>query len=468
MARVGVLARRLKATWGWRREVELRQRLGNIGHVLSGNLVGTVIGLLSVAIAARVLGPNDYGILAITITFARAIERLVSFQSWQPMIRYGAGLDPVAHRDTLRTLFKFGLVLDIAAGIAAWAIAIAAAWMATWWFGWSPRSFEITAVFCTLLLFNLQGLPTAVLRLAGRFRAAAYGQVASAIVRLGLCIVAALYGGDLWTFAMIWMATQIFGSLIFLGVGFAQLRRQGITGVLTAPLAGVTTRFPGLWQFTWSSNLSLTLRSSANQLDTLLVGGLAGPAEAGLYHIAKQLGKMAGQIGTQVQSVLYPDIAKLWAAGAITAFRRAVVQVEVLLAIFGLAGLAVAVVVAEPVLRIFAGPAFVAAAPLLVVQMLAVVLMISGSAAHSALLAMGQARQALTVVTIGTVVFHVTLLLLVPRIGAMGANYAHVALGLIWVTGLAYLLRRALHNNNQGTGSPAPAGGLETVPPGGA
>nr|WP_310524347.1 lipopolysaccharide biosynthesis protein [Polymorphobacter sp.] len=460
-------SRHLKAIWAWRHESALRSRLGNIGHVLTGNMAGTILGLLAVAIAARSLGPHDYGVLALTITFARAIERLVSFQSWQPMIRYGAGLDPVDDRDTLRTLFKFGLVLDITAGIAAWLVAIAAAWAATWWFGWTERTFQLTVVYCSLLLFNLQGMPTAVLRLAGRYRAAAYGQVASAIVRLGLCIGAALTTGNLWTFAIIWMATQILGSLIFLAVGFVQLRRQGITNILSASLAGVTTRFPGLWNFTWSSNLSLTLRSSANQLDTLLVGALAGPAEAGLYHIAKQLGKMASQIGTQVQAVLYPDIARLWAAGAVQAFRRAVVQVEVMLAAFGLISLAIAVVAAEPLLRLFAGPAFAAAAPLLIVQMFAVVLMISGTATHSALLAMGKAHQALAVVTAGTIAFHITLLLLVPRIGAMGANVAHVVLGIIWVTGLAIMLRRALRNTDDGAPSVVPAD-LEIVPPGGA
>src|SRR3546814_8834235 len=85
-----------------------------------------------------------------------------------------------------------------------------------------------------------------------------------------------------------------------------------------------------------SSDLSLTLRSSAQQLDTLLVGALADPASAGFYHIAKQVGRMAQQIGVHVQAVLYPDVARLWAAGAIQEFRRAILQVEVMLAAFGI------------------------------------------------------------------------------------------------------------------------------------
>lgn len=453
----GGLGQRLRSAYGWRRDTGLRQRLGNIGHVLSGNLAGSLIGLLAVAVSARGLGPHDYGVLALMIVFARAVERLVTFQSWQPMIRYGAGLDAEHDRPALASLFKFGLLLDIGAGIVAWLVALVALWAATRWFGWEAATFQITALYCTVLLFNLSGMPTAVLRLAGRFRMAAYGQVAGSIVRLVLCGAALAAGAGLWTFAMIWMATQIISSLTLLGVGFAQLRRQHLHGVLRAPLRGVTARFPGLWQFTWSANLSLTLRSSANQLDTLLVGALAGPAGAGLYHIAKQLGKMAQQVGTQVQAVLYPDIARLWAAGAIAEFRRAIIQVEVLLAGFGILGLIVVLLIGDWLLRLAAGAEFAGAAPLLKVQMVAVVLMISGAAAHSALMAIGQAKQVLGIVAVSTIAFHCTLLLLVPQVGAMGANIAHIVMGLIWVGGMAWLLRRALR-----TAPPGAANGSST------
>ncbi|WP_426170252.1 lipopolysaccharide biosynthesis protein [Sandarakinorhabdus sp. DWP1-3-1] len=439
-----------------RDDPHLRNRLGNIGHVMSGNFVGSGIALLAVAVTARALGPHVYGNLVLTIVFARLIERLVSFQSWQPMIRYGAGLDTRRDAEALKSLFKFGLLLDIAAGMVAWLVALLAAFIAYRFFGWSAQALQLTAVYCTVLLFNLGGMPTAVLRLAGRFRAASYGQVASSIVRLALCLVAIQLGAGLWGFALIWMGTQILGSLLFLGVGIAELRRQGITGLFGASTRGVSQRFPGLWRFTWSANLSLTLRSSASQFDTLLVGLLADPTSAGLYHIAKQLGKMAQQVATQVQSVLYPDVARLWAAGAIAEFRRAVVQAEVMLALAGVAGFVVALVAARPLLALVAGPEFAAAAPLLIVQMIAVTLMMSGSVTQAALMAMGRARETLNVVIVGTIAFHALAFLLIPGMGAMGVNVAHIVLGLITVTGLAITLRKGIAEA-RARPTPAPA-----------
>src|SRR3546814_11608110 len=87
------------------------------------------------------------------------------------------------------------------------------------------------------------------------------------------------------------MATQILGSLTFLGFGIRALRANGIRGVLAAPIKDVTQRFHGLWSFAWQSNLSLTLRSSAQQLDTLLVGALADPASAGFRSEERRVGK---------------------------------------------------------------------------------------------------------------------------------------------------------------------------------
>ncbi len=263
-----------------------------------------------------------------------------------------------------------------------------------------------------------------------------------------LCFIGVAVGADLRYFVLVWMGTQILGSLTFLAFSIRALRRNDVHGILAAPLRGLTTRFQGIWSFAWQSNLSLTLRSSAQQLDTLLVGALAGPVAAGFYHIAKQVGRMAQQIGVHVQSVLYPDVARLWAAQALDEFRRAIIQVEVMLAAFGLAVFLGLLLLAEPLLRLTAGPEFIGAAPLMIVQGAAVSLMLAGFPARSALLAMGQQKQVLHIVIISTVAFHCTALTLIPLIGAMGANFAHMVLGLVTAGGLMLLLRRQLRNAN--------------------
>lgn len=431
-----------------------RNRLRHVMHLLTGNAASMLIGLASVALVARGLGPVEYGMLALTFSFTQAIERLVSFQSWQPMIRYGAELNTPEHHDDLKRLLKFGLMLDLAGAMAGWLIAIALTAAGGYLFGWDAETLRLVFIYSTVLLFALTGMPTAILRITGRFRTVAYGQVFSGLVRLAACGIAFVLEADLMTFALVWMGTQIVSSLTTLFMSLYVLRQEGIRGMLRAPLAGVTERFPGLWKFTWSANISLTIWSSAQQFDTLIVGALAGPGEAGLYHIAKRVGRLAQQMGGQVQAVVYPEVSRLWASGAVVEFRRVVREVELMLIAAGVIGVIAMIFIAGPAIRLTAGPEFVGAAPLLIAQMVAMALTISGSVTRSALLAMGQQQRVLHLVVLTTAIFHATAFLLVPRIGAMGANVAHIALGATWLTGLLIVFRQEVRKHALGREKP--------------
>jgi len=412
--------------------------------LLTGTFVTMAITLVSVALAARSLGPHDYGVLALILNSAQAIERLVSFQSWQPLIRYGAVLDGPEHRQDLLSLLKFGLLLDVAGAVAGWLLASALALIAQLFFDIDRATMILALMFASTLLFNLNGMPTAVFRLNGRFRIVATLQVLNAAIRLACILVAYLLGAGLTAMVLVWGGTQVLGYAIVLGMAMRQLRRSGLTGLLHAPLKNMAQRFAGLWRFTWSANASLTIWSTAQQFDTLIVGALADPASAGFYYLAKRVSRLALQLGSQVEAVIYPELTRLWSMQLRGAFKRAVLQVEVLLAAFGIGCVVFFFWTAAPLMRLAAGPQFVGAAPLLVFQMIAVTFTMCGTAGRSALLAMGRQRQVLATAMVAVATFHISALLLVPRVGAMGANIAHIFLGLVWLIGLMAQLQAGL------------------------
>jgi O-antigen/teichoic acid export membrane protein len=431
----------------WRAQDDLVSRLKNIAHLLTGNFAGALIGLAAFALTARALGPNDYGILALCFTFTRAIERIVSFQSWQPLIKFGAEAIDRHDVDDIRRLLKFGLLLDMAAAAAAWLVAVAVVIFFSALVGISPETRSFALIYSTVLLFQISGMPTAVLRLYGRFSALAYSQVFGSIVRVILSAAGVLLSWGLFEFTLIWMGMQILSSLSMTLLAFLELRRRGVGGILSAGMKGITSRFPGLWRFALSANFSLTIRSSANELDTLLVGFFASPASAGLYHIAKRIGRIAQQAGVQVQAVVYPELARLWAAQSIEKFRRVVRHTELMLLAAGLVLVGVVYLTIEPILIWTAGADFVAAAPLASVQAFAVALTLCGTVMRSALLAMGRESAVLTGVLISTAAFHVTAIALIPLIGAMGANVAHIVMAFIWMGSMALNYRSGIRRN---------------------
>ncbi len=440
-------------------EDALRLRLMNIGHLLAGNFGNLVVNLGAVAIAARALGPTQYGVLALVTVFVQAIERFASFQTWQPMIRYGAELDKPGRRADMKALVKFLFLLDAGAATAAWLVAVLLALFGTALFDWTRETLEIALIYATALLTAINGSPVGVLRLAGRFRAAAYMRLVSMVVRLVLCVIALFQGWELKAFVIIWAGTTILGNGLLIGAAALELKRKSLLGFLREPIGKASARFDNIWRFSVLANISVTIRSTAQQFDTLLVGVFADPAMAGFYHIAKRVAKVAEQAGSQVQSVVFPEIAKHWAEGNRAEFKRIVVQTEWLLAGVGAAGFLAMLLAAEPLVTVFAGEDFAPAAPLLTVQMIAVALVLNGSTSRVALLSMGREIPILYASIASTVAFYVSAAILLPQMGAMGANLAHIILGIIWVAGLWWSFRRAY-----GASAAPPDGAASTAP----
>lgn len=428
------------------REALQHRRIRAVLHLLTGSTATLALTLLSIALVARMLHPAVYGVFAMILTLGQACERLLSFQSWQPLIRHGASIDMEQDQTSYFALLKFGWLLDISGSIAAWAIASLLAVAGHVLMGISAQTLGYTLLFLTSLLFNFNGVSTAIFRLCDQYRIIARIQVFNALLRL-VCVAAAyMAGSGLLQIVIIWTVTQIIGSLINFVVAVRLLPGNGWRGFLAARTKGVNSRFPGLWRFAIGANLSLTLWSSAQQVDTLIVGWLADPASAGLFHIAKRISRVVQQVGSQVESVVYPDLSRLAAAGQKRAFVRVLLQTEAMLAGFGLCCFLVILTAGGPLMRLAAGPNFAGAVPLLTVQILAVTLTISGAASRAGLLALGDQKAVLRTVMACTFAFYLSVFPLIPRFGAMGANLAHLAFAAVWLGGLAFHLRRAIRS----------------------
>lgn len=425
------------------RKAMAHRRVKAVTHLLTGTAATLGITLLSIALVARLVSPASYGIFAMIITLGQASERLLSFQSWQPLIRSGASIDMETDQASYFSLMKFGWLLDIGGSVTAWFVASALAIGSHFVMGVSIEHVTMTLMFLVSLLFNFNGVATAIFRLTDHYRTIARIQVANALLRLILVSAAYLAGAGLFQLVLVWTITQISGSLANFIMAVRLLPAPGFGGLVRASSKGINDRFPNLWRFALGSNLSLTLWSSAQQVDTLIVGWLADPASAGLFHIAKRLSRVVQQIGSQVESVVYPDLSRLAAAGNKRAFFRVLLQTELLLAAFGAVCFLTIFLAGGPLISLAIGSHFAGAVPLLTVQILAVTLTISGAASRAGLLALGDQRAVLRTVMACTAAFYGSAFLLIPRVGAMGANIAHLVFGAIWLTGLALSLRSA-------------------------
>ncbi|WP_343520211.1 lipopolysaccharide biosynthesis protein [Sphingomonas sp.] len=408
-------------------------RLRKIAHLLTGSFAGAAVGIPAIVLTARALGGEQYGVLAMIVSYVAFIKRFADFQIWQPVIRYGAALDPEADRPAYLALLKYGLAVDLAASLAGWVIGVSGAVAALLLFGLDGQAFAGMLVYASVLLFNISGMPIAVLRLGGRIHSLAYNQLAVSAVKLALCAAAFAAQAGLFVFLAIWAFTEILGVLLVLAPAWRDLRRRGLHRVDQGRLRDARALFPGIVGFSFSANISSSLWASIQQLDTLLVGYFVDTASAGLYFLAKRIARLAQQLAQHVQTVVYPDLARLWTSGDRRSFARVIVQTEAFLATFGVVAVLVTFAIGSEAIALLAGEPFRAAGAYLTVQMAAVTIILCGSVLRSSLLAAGRAGTVLVAATTATCVFYLTAVSLLPALGAVGANVAHIVASLAWL-----------------------------------
>lgn len=398
---------------------------------------------LSTVVAARALGPEAYGILALVLTVGRICERLIRFESWQALIRFGTQTDTEDDPEKLGRLFLLGLMLDFACAWFAAALMLVGGYFLLPFIGLDPSHFVLLAIFAPAIAFNIRGVPTAALRMAGQFRLLAYFGLFSATLRLALAALAWSLGAELAVFLAVWTLAQLIDVVVFAVLAARALNSLGVANPISAGTSGILQQFPEFMRFAWSTNASSALRTLTQEADTLMVGALAGPTSAGFYHIAKRFAKVAQQIGQHVQAVIYPDLSRMWARKNFDTVRTVKTKVQLALISIGLAIVFVTWAAGALGVEWLFGDEFSTVYPLLLTQLIAVTLILVGAPARSTMLAMNRPGTVLIISAIATLAFFATAYILIPDAGAIGANYAHIAFSAVTFIALEITFRSA-------------------------
>lgn len=406
------------------------RRLVNIGHMLTGNFVNAGVMLIAVALAARGLGPQQWGSMVLVLALASTIERLVKFESWQPLIKFAADEEIEADPVRMARLYGYGVLLDISTAVLSGLLLVAIAAMLPL-FDVQAIPLGAAAIYSITMLTKVIGAPGAALRMDGRFKAVAYSQILSNILRVVLAAACLWLHVGLIGFILAWTVAEVSYSLFYIWLGHQSLKRQGVPFPLSVSLRGLRQDFPDFLSFAWTTNLSTALRTLTHEADELVVGALAGQGAAGMYNLAKRIAKMSQQIAGQVQTVLYPELARMWRSGNRSLFRGTIFNTQMLLS--G-AGIAIAIITwffGEWLLRIGPGAQYVAAFPLLMCQVIAVLFIMHSAPGRSALLAMGQPQLVLHVFALSTVIFYAVAIPGLIYFGPLGASAAHIVLAVV-------------------------------------
>jgi O-antigen/teichoic acid export membrane protein len=411
----------------WSGDALLSRVLRNAGRLFGGHAIAGLLALGALALSARTLGSEAFGILMLIHAYALVVGNLTTFKAWHAVVRYGAiCIERDRHAD-LQGLISYALLLDLGSGLAALALAVLGApWLGPW-FGWAPDAVAAGQWYCLVILFMGTGTPTGVLRLFGRFDTLALQRLIAPAVRLLGALAAMGAGGGLRTFLLIWfVAAACDGATLWL-LGWRELARRGLASGLRLRVRGIVAAHPGLWRLVWATNLNSTLGAVSGRLSTLVVGAVLDATAAGLYQVAVQFASALERPMEMLRSAIYPEFARLHAASDLRRMRQLGIRAAVLFA-----GAAVPVLLAlsalgEPLLRLTVGEAFVDASGLLTLLIVGLAINAIAFPASSLLIAQGRPGALLALNLVITATYIGLLILLLGFMGLTGAGIAAVS-----------------------------------------
>lgn len=423
---------------GWGEDAVLIRLLRNAGLLLGGKAANALLSLGALAVTARALGPEGLGALVLLHGLVQVVAELAKFQSWQGVVRFGAvELGEAGAGSGLSRVLSFSLLLDGIAVAAGLAFLEAAGPLLARRLGWPEGVAALLPFYATALVGLVPGTASGVLRLLDRFDLLAAQSAIGNAVRLAGAALAWSLGGDMTAFALVWWAAALAAGILPFMLAPRLLARRGQPFRVLSP-RGVRARHPGILRFFVLTSVNAIIGLVPSHLAVLVVGSLLGAAPAGLFRVAKQIADAAAKPAEFLAQALYPEAARLDAEGRRQRLRQVLARLGLVAG--GVAALAVAAVLSLGpwLIGAVAGPAFVAAAPVMEALAVASALLMAAAPLEPILIALGAAGPVVAAKAAAAGLHLALLLVLIHLTGLSGAGWAAIAaaglsVGLLWL-----------------------------------
>jgi O-antigen/teichoic acid export membrane protein len=416
----------------------------NSGMVLSGKGVATLSGLAYLALAARGLGAADFGIIVLTHSLMILITQIMSFKSSEVLIKYGAGCIHEKEFEKFQRLIKLTLSLDLASGIVGALVAIATIQLLGSRLGLPDDAVSLASAYCVLIVLNITATPSGILRLFNRFDLIAYQMLVDPLTRL-IGTAAAFYFGAPWqTYLLVWFLARFANSITLIAIAWLELRRQDLLRIIDRDFRNLAAAHPGIWTFSWSSNLHGTVNLVGTQMATLLVAAVLGPAGAALFKIAQEIASVIGNASQFINNALYPELVKLAAASAGKDIGRIIKRAGRVGMLVGIGFTAIILIGGKAALFQLFGAEFVGAFGVLVLMSLASTIELMTFPYEPALYVAGRPQIAFYLKFLTSGVQIVALFVLLNLIGLSGAGYAAIIASSLAAVLLLIVTKRVL------------------------
>lgn len=321
-------------------------------------------GAAQLFIAARILGPEGFGALAVIAAAAAIIHGLAAAPGGDAVATFATRASAEGRPGEAARVLRFTLAASLGLSLAAYAvIALFAAVSGLIGIDSAHRD--------AAMLYGLVGVFTATqtetqtaLRLADRVPLAFAATAAGALTRVALLAAAWRADAGLEAVVLAYVAgAAVYGAGLFAAAA-ASAHRAGMPGLLRSLSISVPSdvrRFQiGIFGRT-------VIETASWNADSILAAQAAGAQDAGLYRAARGIMDAARRPVAMMRLSAQTEHSRLWRFGRGKELRRSLLVFTLLSVAFAAVGFGLLAVFREPVVRFVLGEAFAeSASPLLI------------------------------------------------------------------------------------------------------
>lgn len=233
-----------------------------------GNVISRAAGFLSGVIAARILTPKDFGLMALCSTFSTLVQLLGNL---------GVGQFLVHQRDDIHEFCVAAFWMNVVAGIGLFLIQVAAAPLVARFYGDALLQWLMVAMALGSLFGPVGSVQAALLQREMRFPVIAVRDVLMSLLGSCLVIAALLAGFGVWSLV-------VPGLIVALATSLANWRLH----TWRPEVRGNFDRWAVIFRYGRFILGDSLLAFVINNADNMIGGKLLGPSRLGIYSFAYQ------------------------------------------------------------------------------------------------------------------------------------------------------------------------------------
>ncbi len=300
----------LKIYHEWMQDKSLGDVIKNTGYMVTSNAASTGLTFVQGMLAAIILGPIEYGLLGMIVSFASNVNRLLSFRMGELVVKFGGEYLEKNENKKTAALIKFGGIAEIITSLIAYLLLIVLAPWAAKVILKDPTITHWIIIYGSALLANfMTETSTAILQIGNQFRKLAFLNFSQSLLTAIWIIVIFFKSGDLIQVLFAYLAGKfLYGIGVFvLGIQTA----KEITGYHWWNISfSELDKKKNLFKFAFSTNISSTLNLIIRDSEVLWVGYFLNPLFAGYYKFSVAVINAVILPVSQFITVTFPQINK--------------------------------------------------------------------------------------------------------------------------------------------------------------